>query len=66
MPTRQPTPELATEPTKHKKYKLNLQQEFMNQIIVDEKNMSDEIFLNYIKYQNPSFLAKNLIRAKTS
>ena len=30
--TREPTPELATEQTKQKKYKLKLQQEFMNKI----------------------------------
>ena len=36
IPTREPTPEiipkLATEPTKYKKYKLKLQQKFMNEI----------------------------------
>ena len=36
----------------------------MNEIIADEKDINDEIFWNYFKYQNPSFLAKNLIRAK--
>ena len=36
----------------------------MNEIISDEKDMSDEIFWNYFKYQNPSFLARDLIRAK--
>ena len=36
----------------------------MNEIIVDEKDINDEIFWNYFKYQNPSFLAKDLIRAK--
>ena len=29
------TPQLATEPTKHKKSKLKLRQELMNEIIVD-------------------------------
>ena len=61
---RETTPELATEPTKQKKSKLKLQQEFMNEIIADEKDISDEIFWNYFKYQNLSFLAKDLIRAK--
>ena len=35
----------------------------MNEIIANEKDMIDEIFGNYFKYQNPSSLAKNLIRA---
>ena len=28
------------------------------------KDIADEIFWNYFKYQNPSFLAKDLTRAK--
>ena len=36
----------------------------MNEIIGDEKDTSDEIFQNYIRYQNPSRLAKYLLRAK--
>ena len=36
----------------------------MNEIVADEKNINDEIFWNYFKHQNPSFLAKDLIRAK--
>ena len=36
-PTLEPTPELATEPNKHKKSKLKLQQEFINEIIADKK-----------------------------
>ena len=49
----EPTPKSATEPlpTEHKKSKLKLQQEFMNEIIVDEKYINNEIFLNYSKYQ---------------
>ena len=35
----------------------------MNEIIANENNMIEEIFGNYFKYQNPSFLAKNLIRS---
>ena len=35
----------------------------MNEIISNEEDVNDEIFLNYFKYQNPSFLAKDLIRA---
>ena len=36
----------------------------MKQIIDDEKDMNDEIFWDYFKYQNPSNLAKDSIRAK--
>ena len=56
--------EPATEPTKHKKSKLKLQQEFMNENIADKKDINGEIFWNNYKYQNPSFLAKDLIRSK--
>ena len=55
IPAHESTPELATKPTKQKKSKLKLQQEFMNKIIADEKDIYDEIF----KYWNPSFLAKD-------
>ena len=63
-PTREPTPQLAVESTKHKKSKLKLQQEFIHEIKADEKDANDEIFWNYFKCQNPSFFAKDLIRAK--
>ena len=66
MPTCEPTPELATEPTTQKQSKLKLQQGFMNEIIADEKDINDEIFWNYFKHLNPSFLAKKLIRTKQS
>ena len=56
-------PELAPEPTKDKKSKLKLQQEFMNEITADEKDINDQIFWDYWKYRNPLFLAKDLIRA---
>ena len=36
----------------------------MNEIIVDEKDINDEIFWNYFKYQKLLFLVKDLIRAK--
>ena len=36
----------------------------MNEIIADENDINDEIFWDYLTYQNPSFLAKDLIRAK--
>ena len=70
IPTREPTPEVATEPTsepatesnEHKKSKLKLQQEFMNEIIFNEKDINDEIFWNYSKYQNPSVLEKYLFK----
>ena len=35
----------------------------MNEIIADEKDKNNEIFLDCFKYQNPSFL-KGLISAK--
>ena len=35
----------------------------MDEIIADEKDINDDIFWNYFKYQNPLFLAKDLIRA---
>ena len=69
IPTRKPTAEVAAEsekgPTKHKKSKLKLQLEFINEIISNEKaiNDDDEIFRNYFTYQNPSFLGKDFIRS---
>ena len=36
----------------------------MDEIIADEKVINNEIFSNYFKYQNPSFLEKDLISAK--
>ena len=35
----------------------------MNEIVADEKDINNEIFLDYFKYQNPSFLVKDLISA---
>ena len=35
----------------------------MNEIIADEKDINNEIFLNYCKYQNQLLLVKNLISA---
>ena len=35
----------------------------MNEIKVNEKDPNDEIYCNCFKYQNLSFLAKDLIRA---
>ena len=40
--THESSPEPAKEPTKHKKSKLKLEQEFMNHIINDEKDINDE------------------------
>ena len=40
-----------------------MQQEFIKEIIANEKDINDEIFWDYFKYQNPLFLAKGLIRA---
>ena len=36
----------------------------MNEIIADKKDINEETFLNYFKYQNPSLLAKTSIRDK--
>ena len=36
----------------------------MNEITADEKDINNEIFLDYFKYQNPQFLVKDLICAK--
>ena len=35
----------------------------MNEIITDEKDINNEIFLNYFKYQNQLFVETDLIRA---
>ena len=64
-----PTSQSAAEPkmestrTKYKKPKLRLQQECMNKIIADEKDINNEMFLNYFNPQNPLFLVKDLISA---
>ena len=52
----------ATEPINQKKSKLKLQQEIMNKVIANKKRCKFWISWNYIKYQNPSFLAKDLTR----
>ena len=36
----------------------------MNQIITGEKDINNEIFLNYSKYQNLLFLVKDLTQTK--
>ena len=36
----------------------------MNEIIADEKDINNEILENYLNYQNPSFLVKDLIGSK--
>ena len=73
-PDAEATPEVATEPipkppagatpTKHKNSKLKLQQEFMNKIIDEEKDINNKIFLNYFIYHNPLFLVKDLVSTK--
>ena len=52
-----PTPKPVTEatPIKHKKPKLKLRQDFMNEIIAYKKDINNKILLNYFKYQNPLF-----------
>ena len=47
-----------------KKYlKKNSNESFLNEIRNDEENINDKIFIKYFGYQNPSFLAKNLVKA---
>ena len=36
----------------------------MNEITADEKDINNEILLDYFKYHNPLFLVKDLISAK--
>ena len=70
IPTREPAAEPIREPaaekvsSKHTKSKLKLEQKFINEIIADEKDINNEIFLDCFKYQNPSFLIKDLISAE--
>ena len=74
QPVAEPTPEVKTElipkqptettPTKHKKSKLKLQQEFMNKIIAAEKDVNNTPFINHFNYQNVLSLEKDLINAK--
>ena len=61
IPAYEQRPKLALEPTKYKKSKLKLQQEYMNEIIAGGKNINDKVFWNYVKY--PLFSAKYLIRS---
>ena len=44
---------------RHKIVQLKLWKQFVNTIVYDEKNISNEIFRNYFKYQNPLFLLKD-------
>ena len=57
-------PTTETTPTKYKKSKLKLEQKFNNEIIADEKGINNEICLDCFKYQNPSFLIKDLINKR--
>ena len=41
-------------------FKLN--ENFVNAIRNDEENINGEIFRKYLGYQNPSFLAKDLLK----
>ena len=65
-PAAEATPKVATEarPTKHKKSKLKFQQELITEIIADEEDTNYEIFFDYLKYQNPLVLVKDLITSK--
>ena len=42
---------------------LKLSENFVNEIGHDENHITNEIFKQYFGYQNPSFLAKNLLQA---
>ena len=68
IPTHEPAAEPAAKktPTKHKKSTLKLEQESINEIIADEKGLNNETFLDCFKYQNASFLIKNIISTKES
>ena len=66
IPTREPIPEITKEPTKHKKSQLKLQQKLLNEIIASKKDINDELFWNYFKYRNPSFLAKRFNQSYAS
>ena len=41
-----------------------MQQEFIKEVAANEKDINEEIYWDYFKYQNSSFLAKDLMRAK--
>ena len=64
LQTREKTPELGKEPTKQRKPEFKLQQKFMCEIIANEDDINDKTFWNYFKYQNLSFLRKDLIRGE--
>ena len=49
--THEPTPELTPGRTKHKTSKVKLRQEFLNEIIADERYVNDEIFWNYFMFK---------------
>ena len=63
MPTRDPTSEVATEPTKAKKAKttrkifsLKLRENFLNEFKNEEKNINEQMFGEYFNYHSPSSL----------
>ena len=37
---------------------------FFNEIANEEKNVCSEVFIDYYRYYNPSFLTKDLFKAK--
>ena len=41
-----------------------MEQEFIKEVAGNEKDINEEIYWDYFKYQNSSFLAKDLMRAK--
>ena len=46
------------------KSRLKWQQEFINESIADDKDINNENFLGYFKYNNPSLLVRDLISIK--
>ena len=57
IPTRKPTPDLATEPTKY----ININQK-CKKSIANKKDINDEIFRIYFKCQILSCLTKDLLQ----
>ena len=40
-----------------------MREEFLNEIVNEEKNVNEEILRNYFEYQNPSSSVKDLFKA---
>ena len=48
---------------KYRKFSLKSCEELLNKIANEEKNKNEELLINNFKYQNPSSLLKDLIKA---